>query len=332
MIMDSFWKGKKVLVTGGAGFIGSHVVEKLVERKSKVTVFDNLENGSLKNLEAVKNSIQFIKGDCASYEDSLRVCRDQQVVLNLAARVGGIEYNRTHQATMLRDNLLIGQIMIEAARKSNVERFLVVSSACVYPRESSIPTPESEGFLGEPEPTNGGYGWAKRMSELLGKYYNEEFGMKVGIVRPYNCYGPRDHFDPDKSHVIPALIKRIFDGENPVNAWGSGKQTRAFLYVEDLAEGMILAIEKYPVPDALNLGTDDEISIKELIEKILLLSKVKAEVSFDVTKPDGSPRRNSRNDKAIKEIGFHPQVSLDDGLRKTIDWYKGNLLTYKKMS
>lgn len=320
--MDNFWKEKKVLITGGAGFIGSHVVEKLVDRGAKVSVMDNLSGGSLANLAKVKNEVTFIKGNCAVLEEAEKACKDKDIVMNLAAKVGGIEYNRTHQATMFRDNLPIETTMIEAARKAKVNRFLVVSSACVYPHDCSIPTPESEGFLDEPEPTNGGYGWAKRMGEKIGEYYAEEFGMEIGIVRPYNCYGPRDHFEVDKSHVIPALIKRVFDRENPVRVWGSGNQTRAFLYVEDLAEGMILAIEKYPKPDPINLGTDEEISIKDLIEKIIELSGIETKVEFDTAKPDGSPRRNSDNKKAIEKIGFKPDIRLDEGLKKTINWYK----------
>lgn len=323
--MSDFWKNKKVLVTGGAGFIGSHLVEKLVEKGSSVTVLDNLQNGNLKNLKNIKNDINFVKGDCRDRETVERACRKKDIVMNLAARVGGIEYNRTHQATMLEDNLLIGAIVLEGAKKAMVERFLVVSSACVYPRNCSIPTPESEGFLDEPEPTNGGYGWAKRMSEKLGIYYQEEFGMSIGIVRPYNCYGPRDHFDPDISHVIPALIKRVIDGENPVIVWGSGKQTRAFLYVEDLAEGMMLVIERYTAADPINLGTNDEISIRELTEKILKISGSKSKIKLDKTKPDGSPRRNSDNSKARKNLGFVPKTKLDEGLRKTIEWYRNEI-------
>ena len=322
--MSNFWKNKKVLVTGGAGFIGSHVVEKLVEREANVTVLDNLQNGNLENLKAHKGNIRFIKGDCTNPKDTGKACLNQEVVMNLAARVGGIEYNRTHQATMLRDNLLIGSIMLESARKAGVERFLVVSSACVYPRNSSVPTPEAEGFIDEPEPTNGGYGWAKRMNEKSGFYFAQEFGMKVGIVRPYNCYGPRDHFDPDTSHVIPALIKRIVDGENPVVVWGDGNQTRAFLFVTDLAELMIQAIEKYPEPDPMNLGTDEEVSIKDLVQKILKINGKKYSVEFDTKKPNGSPRRNSDNTKAREKLGYIPQVTLDEGLKKTIEWYKGS--------
>lgn len=317
-----FWENKKVLVTGGAGFIGSHLVEKLVEKGAKVSILDNLSNGKEKNLNSVLNKIKIIKADVSDLKIAQVACRNQDIVMNLAAKVAGIEYNRTHQATMLSKNLPVVMNMIEAAKHTGVERFLVVSSACVYPRNCTIPTPESEGFLDEPEPTNGGYGWAKRMAELLGIYYAEEFGMKVAIVRPYNCYGPRDHFDPQTSHVIPALIKRVFDGENPVKVWGSGRQTRAFLYVEDLVEGMMRTIEKYPNPDPLNLGTDEEVSIADLINKIIKISKIKTKVVFDMTKPDGSPRRNSNNSKARKLIGFRSKFSLDKGLTKTINWYK----------
>jgi GDP-L-fucose synthase len=319
--MKIFWKNKKVLVTGGTGFIGSHVVEKLLEKGAIVSVLDSLRDKKIKNIGYLKDKITFIKGDCTNPIDAHKACKNQDVVMNLAAHVGGIEFNRGHQATMLRDNLLIATVMIEAARKASVERFLVVSSACIYPRDAFIPTPETEGFKNEPEPTNGGYGWAKRMAEKLGQYYAEEFAMKISIVRPYNCYGPRDHFDPKVSHVIPALIKRVLDGENPLIVWGSGKQTRAFLYVEDMAEGMIAAIEKYPVADPINLGTDEEVSVKELIKKIIDIGNVKTKVVYDKTKPDGSPRRNSNNTKAQKTIGFTPKITLDEGLKKTIDWY-----------
>ena len=319
-----FWKGKKVLVTGGAGFIGSHVVEKLVGLGADVTVLDNLQNSSLKNLEKVKDKYEFIKGDCTDPATANKACGGQEVVMNLAARVGGIEYNRTHQATMLGDNLLIGTVVLEAAKNNNVKRFLVVSSACVYPRNCAVPTPESEGFMDEPEPTNGGYGWAKRMSEKLGVYYAEEFGMNIAIVRPYNAYGPRDHFDPETSHVIPALIKRAIDGEDPIKVWGSGNQTRAFLYVEDLVEGMLLAVEKYPKSDPINLGTNEEISIIDLVKKILEITGINAKIEFDTSKPDGSPRRNSDNTKAEDKLGFLAKTNIDEGLKRTISWYKQN--------
>lgn len=322
----NFWKNKKVLVTGGAGFIGSRMVEKLVERGAIVSILDNFQTGKKSNLIQVKDSIKIIKGDCRNIQDAFRACNNTDIIMNLAARVEGIEFNRTHQATMMSENLLIAAVVIEAARKANVERFLVVSSACVYPRACSVPTNESEGFLDEPEPANGGYGWAKRMGEKLGEYYAQQFGMKVGIVRPYNCYGPRDHFEPQPTHVVPALIKRVFNGENPVKVWGTGNQTRAFLYVDDLAEGMILGIEKYPIPDPINLGTNEEISIKGLVEKIIKLSGKDLKIQFDTTKPDGSMRRNSDNSKAKEKIEFTANTSLEEGLQKTIEWYKKTYL------
>lgn len=318
----SFWKNKRVLVTGGAGFIGSHVVELLVEKDAKVRVADNLENGNLENLEKVKNKIEFTKSNLHDISDCLGVCKDIDIVLNLAAKVGGIEFNKNHPGTMFRDNILIGANMLEAAKQNNVERFLAVSSACVYPRFCKVPTPESEGFRDAPESTNDGYGWAKRMAEFQATAYNREFGMKIAIARPYNTYGPRDHFDLEKSHVIPALIKRIFDGENPLVVWGDGQQTRAFIYVTDTARGLISVIEKYPDADPVNIGTDQEIEIKDLVKMILEMSGAKTEVIFDASRPSGQPRRNSDNSKAMRTMGFRAEIDLRKGLKMTIDWYK----------
>lgn len=324
-----FWEKKKVLVTGGAGFIGSHLVELLVKKGAKVTVADNLEDGSLDNLKKVEERINFLKKDLKILKEAKEACEGQEIVFNLAAKVGGIEYNKKHLGSMFRDNILINTTVLEAARQLGVECFLIVSSACVYPRFCSIPTPEEEGLEGVPEPSNEGYGWAKRMAEVQGRLYTKEFGMKIGIVRPYNTYGPRDHFDPEKSHVIPALIKRVFANEDPLVVWGSGYQSRAFLYVSDAARGMILAIEKYPLPDPLNLGTDEEIKIKDLIHLIVKLSGKKLRVIFDVSKPEGQPRRNCDIRKAKKKIGFEAKVKLSQGLKKTIEWYRNEKLQRK---
>ncbi len=320
--MSNFWKHRKVLVTGGTGFIGSHVVELLVQHGAKVTVLDHIKRGKIKNIPHLAKKVRFISGNCDNLKDAKLACSGQSVVMNLAARVGGIEYNLSHQASILSENLAIASTMLKAAHEAHVDRFLVVSSACVYPHDAKVPTPESEGSRAEPEPTNGGYGWAKRMAEKLGMYYAEQYGMKVGIVRPYNAYGPRDHFDPQTSHVIPSLIARVIAGENPLSVWGSGKQTRAFLYVEDLARGMIQAIEKYPVPNPINLGTNEEISIKNLIRLIIDISGVKTDVIFDTTKQDGSPRRNSVNTKAKKYLNYVAKTSLAEGLAQTIEWYR----------
>lgn len=318
----NFWKDKKVLVTGGAGFIGSHLVERLVAGGARVRVVDNLENSSLENLGKVKDKIEFRQKDLRILKDCLEASRNQEIVLNLAAKVGGIEFNRKHLGTIFRDNILISTQMLEAARLNNIKRFLVVSSACVYPRYCTIPTPEEEGFKDVPEPTNEGYGWAKRMAEVQARAYNQEFGMKIAIVRPYNTYGPRDHFAPEKSHVIPALIKRVFDGEDPLTVWGDGEQSRAFLYVEDLVEGMLGAIETYPVCDPLNLGIVEEIKIKDLVKLVIELSGKNPKVHFDTSKPSGQPRRNCDNRKAKKKIGFEARISLREGLEKTIAWYR----------
>lgn len=323
---SKFWKNKRVLVTGGAGFIGSHVVEQLVGFRARVTVLDDFSNGSRQNLASVLQSIKVIKGDATNLQTCLKACVQQDILINMVAKVGGIEFNRTHQAEMFYQNMLLELAPIEAARLSGVDRVLMVSSACVYPRNASIPTPESEGFIDEPEPTNSGYGWAKRMGEIAARLYAEQYGLKTGVVRPYNCYGPRDHFDPEKSHVIPALIKRVMDGENPIPVWGSGKQTRSFLYVDDLARGIILAAENLPFVEPVNLGSTEEVTMKELVELIKRISGSNAPIKLDKTKPDGSPRRVSDNRLAEKLFGFKPNVGLEEGLRRTIEWYSNRLM------
>ncbi len=185
-----------------------------------------------------------------------------------------------------------------------------------------MPTPWYGGFRDVPEDTKEGYGWAKRMAEVQARAYSQEFGMKIAIVRPYNTYGPRDHFDPEKSHVIPALVKKIFDGEDPLTVWGDGEQSRAFLYVEDVIEGMLRAIETYPVYDPVNLGTDEEIRIKDLVRLIIELSGKNPRIYFDTSKPSGQPRRNCDNRKAKTKLGFEARIGLREGLEKTIKWYR----------
>ncbi len=324
--MSSFFKNKKILVTGGAGFIGSHVVEMLVAQGALVTVPLRSKESKTDFLDAVKNNITLAYDDLNDMKHCLQFTKDKEIVMHLAARVGGVEYNIKHSGSIFRENVTIFMNILEASRLNKVERFLTVSSACVYPRFCTIPTPEEEGFKDTPEQTNEGYGWAKRMEEFLSQAYAKEYGMKIAIARPYNAYGPRDNFDPNSSHVIPALIKRVFDGENPLRVWGDGKQTRSFLYVEDFCRGLLLMIEKYPVADPINIGANDEISIKQLIELIVKISGKKIKVDFDTSKPQGQPRRNCDTRKAEKILGFKAQVSLEEGLKKTIEWYKKDLI------
>lgn len=321
----AFWQDKKVLVTGGTGFIGSHVVEMLVERGSKVRVATSrpLTEEARRNLGSVINDIEVVEANLADLEAAKKATDGQQYVINAAAKVAGVHWNMNHPATMFRENMLIGMNVLEAARQSGVERFLVVSSACVYPRHCTIPTPEDEGFKDQPEPTNVGYGWAKRMSEFLGQAYHEEHGMTVAIARPYNAYGPRDNFDPERSHVVPGIIQRLLSGENPFHVWGNGEQSRSFLYVKDFARGLIEIIEKYPESDPLNLGANEEVKVKDLVRLIMeIADKTDVPVVFDESKPSGQPRRCCDTTKAEAKIQWQPEYDLRRGLKETIDWYK----------
>lgn len=322
----SFWDGKKVLVTGGAGFVGSHLVEYLLEAGEgvKVTVADNLSSGAPRNLSEVEGRIRLERADLTDAADCARVCAGQDVVMHLAARVGGLGYNIKHPATIFRQNIRMTSHILEESQKAGIERFLMVSTACVYPRHCKVPTPESEGFEGWPEPTNEGYGWSKRMGEFETMMMGKEFGMRAAIARPYNTYGPRDHFDPNVSHVIPALIRRVCDGEDPLKVWGDGSATRAFLYVEDYVRGLLEVTERYAECDPVNLGTDEEVSVRELVGMILELAGSKAEVEYDASKPSGQPRRNCDTSKAREKVGFEAKVSLREGLRRTIEWYRAN--------
>ncbi len=320
--MVDFYDGKKVLVTGGAGFIGSHLVEMLVKRGARVSVPVRSEKSYVEFLGDVKNDVEIVYADLLDAQRTKEIAAGKDIVMNLAANVGGIEYNIKHPGSIFRDNLQIFMNVIEAARHAEVERFLVTSSACVYPRHCEIPTPEAEGFRDRPEPTNEGYGWAKRMEEFLGDAYHREYGMKVGIARPYNCYGPRDNFNPESSHVIPALIKRVIDGENPLQVWGDGSASRSFLYVTDFARGLIEVCEKYAESDVVNIGADEETTIKDLVEKIVELSGVDTAIEFDISKPTGQPRRHCDITKAAEKLDYKAQMSLEDGLRNTIEWYK----------
>lgn len=317
----SFFTGKKIVVTGGSGFAGSHLVERLVKEGAEVIVPYRNEEKAKKNLKKVLHKITFVDGTLEDKDFCQTLLQNKEMVFHCAADVGGIQYNILHSATIFNQNLNVFMNVIDAARINKVSRFLVVSSACVYPSECTIPTPESEGFKDAPEPTNEGYGWAKRMEEFLAQAYAKEFNMNIAIIRPSNMYGPRDNFSSDKAHVIPNLLKKIQQQENPLVVFGTGNPTRAFLYVEDFCSGALLAMEKGIWKGPINIGSDDEISIKELVQKLCIHMKLNPTIQFDTSKPDGHVRRASDITKAKKLLGWQPHVSLDEGIQRTVQWY-----------
>lgn len=318
-----FWKDRSLLVTGGAGFIGSHLTERLLNLGPRVLVVDNLENGSMSNLSGFQ--VNFMQEDLHEQQACERACEGVDVVYNAAAKVAGVGYNVEHPGEMFYRNAALNLNMLEAARKKDVGHYVVVSSACVYEREAPTPTPESHGFVGSPEPTNIGYGWAKRFAEVQARVYAAEYGMKISIVRPYNAYGPRDHFDPVRGHVIPTLIQRICSAESEVVVWGDGRQERSFVYVDDLVRGLILSAERYSGPDPVNIGSDEEVSIADLVKMIIEISGKRLRVRFDESKPSGQPRRLPDLTKARILLGYSPNVTLYEGLMRTVQWYVEHL-------
>ena len=327
MMTKVFLSGKKILVTGGAGFIGSHLVDELLRKDAEVRVVDDLSRGSLRNIEHCRRRIKFAKGDLTYGKTAVEVTEDCDICFHLAAVVGGVRYMTTHPAEILK-SMLINYNVIEACRKNDVDRFLYTSSACTYP--VSLQVDETQPPLREDDVLKYGampdsdYGWVKLLGEIQCQAYHKTYGMKTIIIRPFNPYGPRDCFDPEHSHVIPALIRKAVLRENPFYVWGDGEQARAFTYITDLIEGMVLAIEKAPDADPINLGESNDISIRKLAQLILKLTGYDTSIVWDKTKPRGVKVRKSDMTKAYKILGWKPKVSLDKGLMKTIDWFIKN--------
>jgi len=320
--VSDYYQSKKVIVTGGAGFIGSHVVEMLVKTGARVTVPVRPTTDTA-FLASVRPDIEVVECDLFEPEKVASLMKHQEVVLHLAAaKGGGIAHSMEHHGSLFRDNMLSFIHVLDAARRHSAAKFLVVSSACVYPREVQIPIVEEDGFKDVPEPTNAGYGWSKRMEEYLAIAYADEYAMNVGIVRPFNAYGPRDDFFRAKNHVIPGLITRLFRGENPLVVWGTGRQTRSFLYVTDFARGVLMAGARTDVRGPLNLCSEEEISIGKLAQTIVAISGMSVEVTLDLSKPDGQPRRAGNGRQAKETIAFEARVPLVEGLKKTIGWYR----------
>lgn len=323
----TYWNNKKVLVAGGAGFIGSYLVELLIDDGAKVTVADNLSRGCLENLSGVMDKISFHNVDLRYLSRCEQVCSGQNIVLNLAAPAFGVEYSMNHHGEMLTDVTTIGFNLLEAARRQNIRRFLVVSSSCVYPDDADVPTKENEAIRGVPETVNKGYGWGKRMVELQGQYYAREYDMEVAIARPFNAYGPRESFELEKAHVMPALIQKVLNGDDPIVVWGSGNQTRSFVHGKDSALALKLITEHYATADPVNVGHDRETTIRELIERILKATGRSPKVVFDIIKPEGAKRKSADVTK-LRDVthGFTPQITLDQGLEEMISYFRDTFL------
>jgi len=307
--MSDFWKSKKVLITGSTGFLGQHLILKLKKLQPKKIVTTLHE--------------QF---DLREYKDCLRACKGVDLVIHLAANIGGIGYNLKKPAELFDDNILMGVNMMRAAYLTGVKKFIALGTICSYPKFTPIPFEEKNLWNGYPEETNAAYGLAKKMQLVQAQAYWKQYGFNAIFLLPVNLYGPGDKFDSGRSHVIPALIKKFRDakklGLSEVVVWGTGKATREFLYVDDAAKGVLMAAEKYNKPDPINLGSGFEISIKDLVQMIKKLSRYQGKIVWDKTKPDGQPRRKLDVSKAKREFGFVAKMPLKKGLKKTVNWYR----------
>ena len=306
-----FWRERRVVVTGGAGFLGSYVVEKLRQRGCRQLVVPRSREYDLREKSAIVHL--------------LREARPH-LIIHLAAVVGGIGANRKHPGQFFYDNAMMGIQLIEEARRCGVEKFVCAGTICAYPKYTPVPFQEQDLWNGYPEETNAPYGLAKKMLLVQLQAYRQEYGFRGIYLLPVNLYGPRDNFDLETSHVIPAIIRKVVEarrrGEETILAWGTGQVSREFLYVEDAAEGIVLAAERYEKPEPVNLGSGQEITIRDLVHLIARLSGFKGRVGWDSSQPDGQPRRCLDTTKARHEFGFQAQTTLPAGLKNTIEWYE----------
>jgi GDP-L-fucose synthase len=312
----NFWADQSVIVTGGAGFLGSYVVERLRERGAGSVFVVRSKDYDLRREEAVRRLFADVKAT---------------MVIHMAAVVGGIGANRAHPGQFFYDNLMMGTSLMEQARQAGIAKFVSIGTICAYPKFTPIPFREADLWNGYPEETNAPYGLAKKMLLVQGQAYRQEYGFNSIYLLPVNLYGPGDNFDPASSHVIPALIKKCLDavqqGSPAIEVWGDGSPTREFLYVRDAAEGIVLAAEHYNGGEPVNLGSGYEISIRDLVTLIAELTGFEGEIRYDPTKPNGQPRRQLDVSRARDWFGFQATTSFRDGLRETIEWYRARVLT-----
>jgi GDP-L-fucose synthase len=307
-------RDKKILLTGGHGFLGTHVREELLK-----------QGIPSEQIFAPRAS----ELDLRVWENCQKAVEDQDIVIHLAAKVGGIGLNQAKPGELFYDNLLMGIQLIEAARQANVKKVVALGTICAYPKFTPVPFHEENLWNGYPEETNAPYGLAKKMLLVQAQAYRQQYGMNTIFLLPVNLYGPGDNFDPSSSHVVPALIKKIADAQNKkenfIEVWGTGEATREFLYVEDAARGIVMATASYDKSEPVNLGAGFEISIKELVTLLCELMSFTSEVRWDTEKPDGQPRRCLDTTRAKSRFGFEATTSFKDGLKKTIEWYNRSI-------
>jgi nucleoside-diphosphate-sugar epimerase len=315
------WAGRNVLVTGGAGFVGSYLVEELLALGAEVRVVDDFSTDSRSNFPFAADT-ELIAGDLRDADVAGRAVAGVDVVFHLAARAYGMLRSLANNPEILRDNSLMSFHVLDACVRNGVERVLMVSSSCVYPDDAPIPTPELPVNQGLPESVNEGYGWGKRMLEIQSRYIHEKYGLPIAIVRPFNAYGGRYRWQGPGSHVVPSLAKKVLDQNGPVVVWGSGRQARDLLHARDFALGFRLAVESAVDCDPINLASGDCVNLVDLVHKIADLAGLEVAVEFDPSKPDGRPCKQADVTKLRQKLpAFRPTVSLAEGLAEMNDWY-----------
>lgn len=334
----TFWRNKRVIVTGGAGFLGSFVVEKLQARGVARVFAPRSKDYDLTNLDAIRcllldTSVEVsVNGSRPVSQPNGRKTwfpvdrQPADMVIHLAARVGGIGANRAHPAEFFYDNLMMGVQLLHECWAAGVGKFVATSTICAYPKHTPVPFREEDLWNGYPEETNAPYGLAKKMLLVQSQAYRQQYGFNSIILFPVNLYGPRDNFDPESSHVIPALIRKCVEarirGDREIVAWGDGSPTREFLYVEDAAEGILLAAERYDQSEPVNLGSRTEISIRELTETVASACNFRGGIDWDPSQPNGQPRRKLSVDKALQSFGFEATTPFSVGLANAVAWFE----------